>query len=159
MTLKLLHIWGSYAFIFAFLVTAMIGVLSLLRRDQQLERFTAWAFVACLLLLAIPYGVGFSIKAALIADLQAPAIEVVQKHHNLAKFVLTGCMLVAGAALSVLKKYRNQPFPNWFLPNLLFLSMMIVTFSARSLVSAWRIPGAVQTPAVPLESGPEETPF
>lgn len=157
--LKLLHIWGSYAFIFIFLSTALIGLLSLLRRDAQLQRWSAWGFVFALLALALPYSVGFALKDAFMAEWQAPAIEVMQKHHNLSKFVLTGCILTASAAALVLHKYKNQPFPNWFLPNLLFLSLMIVSFSARSLVSAWRIPAATTLSVPhPLESEADSAP-
>jgi len=138
--LKLIHIWGAYFFVFAFLVTAGLGVLSLVKQDPKLERFTAWAFVACFVFLAIPYFVGFTLKADLISVMQEPGIRLIEKHHSLSKFVLTGCILIAAAAVTVLYKYRQQRFPNWFLPNLLFLSLMVVSFSARSLVSAWRLP-------------------
>ena len=132
------HIWASYLFLAGFLISCGLGVLALVRKQEGLERLSAWSFVLSFGLLALAYACGFGPEAALK---QGPAeiARLATRHHEMAKFVLTGMMLIAAASLTVLVKFRAQRFPVWFLPNLLFLSLMIATFSIRSLVYIWQM--------------------
>ena len=134
-----IHVYGSYLFILVFLVACGLSLLSLLRKRPELERVIAMVFVAAFGVLVIAYACGFGPKAELLTAASEPVARLAHRHHDMAKFVLTGMSLIAAAALTVLIRYRGQRFPVWFLPNLLFLALMIATFSVRSLVYAYQL--------------------
>ena len=136
----LVHIWGAYAFIFIYLCSVLLGIVALIKKSDQLERWAAWGFVFSFVLLSVAYFVAFPIEAEKLLGAAEPFARIIEKHHKMSKFVLTGCILVTSASVSVLYKYRNEKFPNWFLPNLLFISFMVVSFLGRSLAQAYRIP-------------------
>jgi hypothetical protein len=81
----------------------------------------------------------------------------------MAKFVFTGMTLITAASLTVLVKFRKQRFPGWFLPNMLFIAVMIATFSIRSLVYAYQLNGHPQryqqTPAASATPAPAATAY
>lgn len=137
--LKTVHIWGSYLFLLIFLVSCALSILSLVRKRDDLARLSAWSFVISFIVLAVSYACGFTPKAEVLAMAQDPVAKLANRHHEMAKFALTGMTLIGAASLTVLYKFRNQPLPVWFLPNLLFLAMMIATFSIRSLVYVYQL--------------------
>ncbi|HEY9839265.1 MAG TPA: hypothetical protein V6D23_02320 [Candidatus Obscuribacterales bacterium] len=136
--LKLIHIWGSYLFLLSFLIACGLSILSLVRKQPGLERLSAWSFVISFTLLAVSYACGFGPASALTGG-PIQVVKLAGRHHDMAKFVFTGMLLAAASSVTVLAKYRKQRFPSWLLPNLLFLSLMIATFSIRSMVYIWRM--------------------
>ena len=70
--------------------------------------------------------------------------EAAEKHHRMSKFVLTGFVLISAACGVVLLKFRDQPYPSWFSPNLLFISFMLIFFLLRSLITGFGINWAEQ---------------
>lgn len=135
-----IHIWGAYAFILSYLLAVLLGILALVRKETRWERWSAWAFIGASAILALSYMAGFPLETQALAGASEPVAKIIEKHHNMAKFVLTGCILVTSASVTVLYKYRKERFPSWFLPNLLFLSLMILSFLGLSLLQAYRIP-------------------
>lgn len=131
------HLLTSYGFAATFLTGTIASLVGL--RRPHLGRWAAWIFVASFVLLLAAYLPGFSLKSALLQQASETGQQVIQRHHDMAKFVLTGCSLITAASLTVLLKYRDQPLPSWFLPNLLFLALTVITFVVRSLVYAYRI--------------------
>lgn len=135
-----IHIWGSYAFIAIYLLAVVLGVIALVKKNDGLARKSAWVFLGAFVLLALSYFVAFSLKESLLLGADEFVLRILEKHHKMAKFVLTGTILVACASASVLVKYRQEKLPQWFLPNLLFISWMVLTFLIRSLLQAYRLP-------------------
>lgn len=160
--LKLVHVWGSYLYLLIFLISCGLCGLSIRhKQDAGLERLSAWSFVASFVVLAVAYFCGFTPEAEL-ADRLPQVVKLATRHHDLAKFALTGMMLVAAASLTVLIRFRKQRFPGWFLPNILFLCLMVMSFSFVSMTFIWKfenhpqknqiappIPSASPTPYVP----------
>lgn len=134
-----IHIIGAYLFALSFVSSSILGIVSLLKKSAKLQRFCAWGFIVSFALLIVPYFIGFGLKELALAHTFEGGARVIEKHHNMSKFVLTGSILTFLASTSVLYKYRHEDLPGWFLPNLLFLSWMIVTFLARSLFYAYSI--------------------
>lgn len=153
--IKMVHIWGSYLFLLTFLIAFSLGVYSLVRKRADIQNLSAWGFVASFVCLAVAYACGFPSEAALAHHLPE-VIKLASRHHDLAKFALTGMMLNAAASLTVIYKYRGQRFPAWFLPNLLFLSLMIVSFSFLSMTYIWKFANHPQrnTIAAPQDADP-----
>ncbi len=139
--LKMIHVSGSYLFLLTFLISCALCVLSLIRKQDPLDRLTAWSFVVSFAVLAVSYACGFQPKADVLAVVQEPVAKLANRHHDMAKFALTGMTLIGAASITVLFKFRQQRFPNWFLPNLLFLALMVATFSIRSLVYSFQMEG------------------
>ncbi len=137
--LKILHIWGSYAFIGLFLFSVMLSAYSLAKKREDLARFSAWSFLACFVLLLLPYFGAFALKTTIISQGPAVAAPILEKHHNMSKFVLTGVILMAVSSGIALQRFKDKPLPNWFLPNMLFLSFMVLAFIMRSLANAYRL--------------------
>lgn len=136
--LKTLHTLSSYGFVLVFLVSCGLAAMALRRKEIKYERLSAWSFVAAFGLLALAYGCGFPLEKAMAGAPKA-VTALAARHHDMAKFVLTGMTLTTAASLTVLYKFRNQRFPGWFLPNLLFLALTIATFSIRSVVYAFQL--------------------
>ncbi len=89
---------------------AFLGLtaLALRRKEEKYERMSAWSFVLSFVLLALAYVCGFPLEKAIAAP--EPVIKLATRHHEMAKFVLTGMTLTAAASLTVLYKFRNQRF-------------------------------------------------
>lgn len=156
--LKLVHIWGSYLYLLTFLIATALCGLSLLRRQIWLERLCAWTYVFSFVCLAVAYACGFTPEAEL-ANRLPQVLRLAQRHHELAKFALTGMILIAGGALAVLFKFRQQRFPSWFLPNTLFLSLMILSFSGVSLSYIWKFENHPRKAELaPVEASPSPAP-
>ena len=140
-TFLLLHQMGAYLFLFVFVAAVGCGIWGLIRKQPQALRWGAWGFVAAFFVLCIPYGSGFLLKSNLWHGADETFRQLMQKHHDLSKFVLTGSILMFAACAAMLKKYKpNEAFPHWLWPNLLFLSWMVVTFIVRSFLHGYRIP-------------------
>lgn len=136
-----LHQLGAYLFVAVFIASVFSGIWGLVRKKEQALRWGAWGFVAALFLICIPYGSGFLLKNNLLQAADESLRQMVQKHHDLSKFVLTGTMLMGAACIAILKKYKpGESLPGWLWPNLLFLSWMVVTFIVRSFLHGYRIP-------------------
>ena len=136
-----LHQLGAYLFVIVFILAVFSGIWGLVRKDEKWLRRGAWTFVAAFFCLSIPYLSGFALKTQLLAQADETLKGIVQKHHDLSKFVLTGTILIFGACATILKKYKSgASLPGWLWPNLLFISWMVVTFIIRSLLQAYRIP-------------------
>lgn len=139
--LSLVHQTGAYLFILVFVAAVLSGIWGLLRKQEHWLRRGAWGFVAAFFVLCIPYGSGFFLKSGLWNGADESLRQLIQKHHDLSKFVLTGSILMFAACAAMLKKYKpNESFPHWLWPNLLFLSWMVVTFIVRSFLHGYRIP-------------------
>lgn len=134
-----LHLIGSYLFVLSFVCSSTLGIVALVKKHEGLKRLSAWGFILSFGLLVLPYYLGFGLKEQALSGTFESGVRDIEKHHNMSKFVLTGSILTALASMSVLYKYRREALPSWFLPNLLFLAWMIVTFLARSLFYAFRI--------------------
>lgn len=136
-----IHLIGAYLFVFCFLMAVLSVILGLIRKQEAWLRRGAWGFIAAFILLGIPYISGFLLKSALLSGADESLRAVVQKHHDLSKFVLTGSILMFGACVALLRKYRpGETLPSWLWPNLLFISWMVLTFIIRSLLHGYRIP-------------------
>lgn len=158
MSSHVIHQIASYGFLFSFLLACCFSILSIRRKEIPLERLSAWTFVVCFVLLCIAYVPGFGLEAALKGSPKAIS-RLAERHHDMAKFVLTGMTLATAASLTVLYKFRGQRFPNWFLPNLLFLAMMIATFSIRSMVYAFQLDNHPARHSPETYISPSPTPF
>lgn len=140
-TFLLLHQMGAYLFLFVFVAAVGCGIWGLIRKQPTALRWGAWGFVAAFFVLCIPYGSGFVLKSGLWNGADEGFRQLIQKHHDLSKFVLTGSILMFAACAAMLKKYKpGEAFPHWLWPNLLFLSWMVVTFIVRSFTHGYRIP-------------------
>lgn len=135
-----LHLWGSYGFVLVFVTSVALGISAVRRKDTGLERACAWSFLAAFAILLLTYWVAFPLKAEMMLGAPEATLRLLEKHHNMAKFAITGMILISSACATVLYRYREDRFPNWFLPNLLFLSLMVITFLVRTLISAYRLP-------------------
>lgn len=140
--LKSLHIWGAYAFVALFLFSVVLGAYSLAKRREDLTRLSAWGFLVSFIVLLGPYFGALVMKIDILSQHPGAPIPTLEKHHNMSKFVFTGVTLMAVATGVVLQRFKDKPLPNWFLPNMLFLSFMVIGFIMRSLISAYRL-GAV----------------
>lgn len=135
------HLVGAYLFILCFLVAVLSIILGLVRKQEVWLRRGAWGFIFAFALLCIPYISGFLLKNELLIEADEGLKTLVQKHHDLSKFVLTGSILMFGACVALLRKYRpGESLPGWLWPNLLFISWMVITFITRSLIHGYRIP-------------------
>ena len=137
--LVLMHIWGAYAFVFLFLFSSVLSAYSLAKKREALARLSAWSYLASFAVLLVPYFGAFVLKAAIVSQGPAAALPHLEKHHNMSKFVLTGIILMAVGSGIVLRRYRDKALPAWFLPNMLFLAVMVMTFIVRSLVNAAKL--------------------
>lgn len=136
-----LHRVSAYLFVLCFLIAVLSVIFGLIRKQESWLRRGAWGFIAAFVLLGVPYGSGFLLKSTALSGADESLRALVQKHHDLSKFVLTGCILMFGACVTLLRKYRpGEPLPSWLWPNLLFISWMVLTFIIRSLMHGYRIP-------------------
>lgn len=135
------HLVGTYLFVLCFLTAVLSVIFGLVRKQEIWLRRGAWGFIIAFLLLCVPYVSGFFLKDAILSGADENLRAVVQKHHDLSKFVLTGSILMFGICAALLRKYRSgDPLPGWLWPNLLFISWMVITFIIRSLMHGYRIP-------------------
>lgn len=135
------HQLGAYLFVLCFLAAVLSVILGLIRKQEVWLRRGAWGFIFAFILLCIPYFSGFLLKSSLLPGADEGLRALIQKHHDLSKFVLTGSILMFGACLALLRKYKpGENLPSWLWPNLMFLSWMVLTFVIRSLIHGYRIP-------------------
>ncbi len=131
-------------FVIAFAVSLGLFAAGVATKTQHLLKWGTWGFLFTLLLFLIAYRTGFPLKQAILSSSVGIVSEAAEKHHRMSKFVLTGFVLISAACGVVLLKFRDQPYPSWFSPNLLFISFMLIFFLLRSLITGFSINWAEQ---------------
>jgi MFS family permease len=131
-------------FVIVFAVSLGLFAAGVATKTQHLLKWGAWGFLFTLLLFLIAYGTGFPLKQAIVNSSVGIISEAAEKHHRMSKFVLTGFILISAACGVVVLKFRDQPYPSWFSPNLLFIAVMLIFFLLRSLITGFGINWAEQ---------------
>ena len=128
----------------AFAVSLGIFAAGAALKSRQLLAWGSWGFLATFAVLAVLYLSGFGLKAHVLASSSELVVKAVEKHHRMSKFVLTGCMLITAACGVVLYRFREEAYPVWFRANILFISLTLLVFVLRSLLTGFSIDWAQQ---------------
>jgi hypothetical protein len=124
---------------------------------KRQERFVRWACVAFGLagLCMVPlYLSGHPTRQQMPAHTQVAELAI-DKHYRMTKFALVGALVTGLAGAGTLLYFRRRPLPDWLVPNLFFLILMTVTFTARSWVSAVKIGAEMRAPP-PASAAPTQ---
>jgi membrane protease YdiL (CAAX protease family) len=151
----MLHTIFAALFVIAFAISLGLFAAGAVTKSQRLLTWGTWGFVSTFVLLLVLYSSGFPLKQAILSSHGNLVINAAEKHHRMSKFVLTGCILIAAGCSVVLFKFRTQAYPNWFAPNLLFISLMLIFFLLRSLVTGFGINWAEQKQKVQDQTNPQ----
>ncbi|PIQ25094.1 hypothetical protein COW36_15400 [bacterium (Candidatus Blackallbacteria) CG17_big_fil_post_rev_8_21_14_2_50_48_46] len=131
-------------FIIAFAISLGLFGAGVATKSRDLLRWGTWGFVLSFVFLVILYSSGFPLKAQILSHSPDLVIKAAEKHHRMAKFVLTGCMLITAACTTILIKFNKTEAPAWFAPNILFISLTLLIFVLRSLLTGFGIGWAEQ---------------
>jgi hypothetical protein len=136
----MIHTVFSGLFTVAFAVAIGLFAAGAALKSRQLLTWGSWGFLTSFGLLSILYFSGFGLKADLLTQAPALVARAVEKHHRVSKFVLTGGILISSACSVVLYRFRKEnDYPIWFRANILFISLTLLVFVLRSLLTGFSI--------------------
>ena len=141
----MVHTIFAAIFIVGFAVSLGLFAAGAALKSRQLLTWGARGFLLVFASLSVLYLSGFALKAQFAGVSSDLVLRAVDKHHRMSKFVWTGCMLITAACAVVLYRFRQEPeYPVWFRANILFISLTLLVFVLRSLLTGFAIEWAKQ---------------